>query len=106
MELLNKLPRVGQEDENSLEWIELIRQLRQYQDEEPSSPQVQSIVGRMIEKMVETFGDNKQFFEKIWHIRKSQDQSQKMSFYPLEPKLINLVEKAADIYLSKTKKPQ
>lgn len=99
-DLLYKLPRVDRTDPDSLEWVALIGQLRRHMDKEASSIDVQCVVRKMMDKVRETFGDEEEFIEKVWDIRKSSDRSREMNFYPLDPEFLDFIEEAVDIYLS------
>lgn len=50
IKLWTKLPKMSGEDPHSLEWIALLGQIKQYTKGDPSSPKVQNIIRRMIEK--------------------------------------------------------
>lgn len=93
-ELLELLPNLNSRDSDSLEWISLLGQLKQHMDKRIDAPEVQRIVFRMHEKAIETFGNNEEFFEKVWSIRKSPEKSKEVGFYPIEQEIIEFLEKA------------
>lgn len=93
-ELLELLPNLNSRDPDSLEWISLLGQLKQHMDKRIDAPEVQRIVRRMHEKTVETFGNNEEFFEKVWSIRKSPEKSKEVGFYPIEQEILEFLEKA------------
>ncbi|SMF83811.1 DNA-binding transcriptional regulator, MerR family [Paenibacillus uliginis N3/975] len=102
-ELLSLLPNMNRDDPDSLEWIALLGQLKRHMNDGPESPDVQRIVGRMDEKRLESFGEEDAFVEKLWEIRNSPDQSEQMGLYPIEQELLELMDRAFDIYLARKK---
>lgn len=97
-ELLELLPNMNRDDPDSLEWIALLGQLKQNMNEGPGSPEVQRIIGRMDEKRIADFDGEEAFVEKLWEIRKSADQSERMGLYPIEEEVLELLEEAFAIY--------
>lgn len=106
VKLLGLLPNMNSNDPDSLEWIALLGQLKNHMKDGPDSSEVQRIIRRMDEKSAAQFQDEDIFIEKLWNIRKSPDQSKQMGLYPIEDELIDLLEKAFDIYISKQTDPQ
>ncbi|MEI3612445.1 MerR family transcriptional regulator [Pseudogracilibacillus sp. SO30301A] len=98
-ELLDLLPNMNRNDPDTLEWIALIGQLKQHRDKGSDAPEIQRIIRRIHEKTIETFGDNENFFDKVWEVRKSPEKSQKVGFYPIEQDLIDFFERAWDIFM-------
>lgn len=102
-ELLDLLPNVNRGDADTIEWISLYAQLKKHMSKGVTAVEVQSIIRRMLEKEKETFGQNPKFSEKIWDVRKSQEDSAKAGFYPVEPEVIEFIEAATDFYLKENK---
>ncbi|MDG0876282.1 MerR family transcriptional regulator [Paenibacillus thiaminolyticus] len=98
--LMSRLPRVDGTDPDSLEWLGLIAQLRKHMDAGPASPQVQRIIRRIAEKIEESFPEEPEFLDKLWEIRKCPEQSAQVGMYPLEPELLELFERAYELYLA------
>ncbi|WP_374017745.1 MerR family transcriptional regulator [Paenibacillus thiaminolyticus] len=98
--LMSRLPRVDGSDPDSLEWLGLIAQLRKHMDAGPASPQVQRIIRRIAEKIEESFPGEAEFLNKLWEIRKCPEQSAQVGMYPLEPELLELFERASELYLA------
>lgn len=100
VDMLGLLPSMNSTDPDSLEWIALLGQLKQRMDDGPGSPEVQRIIRRMDEKRLEQYEDEDAFIDKLWDIRTSPEQSEKMGLYPIEPELIQFMEQAYEIYTS------
>lgn len=96
-EWLELLPNINRNDPDSLEWMGLLGQLKHHMDEGPGSPRIQRIVRRINEKLEDTLPADESFWEKIWEIRKSPEQSEQMGLYPIDPKLLNFIEEAWEI---------
>lgn len=101
--LLNYLPNINRDDPDTLEWIALTAQLKKHMPKGVSSPEIQRIIKRMHEKEIETYGDNQDFIEKLWEVRKSPKKSESAGFYPIEPKILEFIEKASNIYSKNNK---
>lgn len=99
--LLNKLPKMDSDDPHSLEWISYLVDLKKFKHKGANSPEIQQIIHCMYEKAIDTFGENDDFFYKLWEIRKSPEKSTKMGFYPIEQDILNLIEEAWDFYENK-----
>lgn len=99
--LLSRMPNVSGDDPDSFEWMGLIAQLKQNMDAGPHSVQVQRIVRRIVEKTEESFEGEDEFLDKMWEIRKCPEQSAQIGLYPLEPELLELLEQAYEIYLTR-----
>lgn len=100
IELWTKLPKMSGEDPDSLEWIALIGQIKRLMNDEPASPRVQNIIRRMLEKQLEDFNDDVEFINKLWDIRKSAVESEKLGLYPIEKEVLDFMERAYEIYIS------
>lgn len=100
-QLLDLLPNVNSLDPDSLEWVSLLGQLKQHMDKGVEAPEIQRIVGRIHEKSIETFGENEDFFDKLWEIRKSPEKSNKAGFYPIEQEVLNFFDKAWQVFQGK-----
>lgn len=99
LELWSKLPNMSGERPESLEWIALLGLLAKYYTTmEPSSPCVQRVVRRMLEKQAEEFPQEEQFIDKLWELRKSPAASEELGLYPIEPQLLEYMDRAYDIY--------
>lgn len=101
MELLRQLPNINRTDPDTLEWVSLLAQVKKHMDKGPEAPQIQKIIRRVFEKSEEAFGNNDEFLEKVWRVRRSPEASEKAGFYPIEPEVLDFLEAASDIYLSK-----
>ena len=60
----------------------------------------------MDEKRLEVFEDEDPFIDKLWEIRKSPAQSEKMGLYPIEDALLHFMEQAFEIYVLRKDKEQ
>lgn len=97
-QLFDLLPNVNSDDPDSLEWVTLLGELKKSMDKGVDAPEVQRIIGRFHEKVYDTFGENEDFFEKIWEIRKSPKASEKIGFYPIEEDVLNFFEQAWEVF--------
>lgn len=100
LELLRKIPHMRGDDPNSLEWIALLGQIKQHMKEGISSPKVQSIIRRMLEKQQENFSGEEEFIQKLWDARISPSQSEELGFYPIDPEVLEFMEQAYEYYIS------
>ncbi|WP_055108649.1 MerR family transcriptional regulator [Paenibacillus ihumii] len=100
LELLRKVPHMRGDDPDSLEWIALIGQLKQSMKEGVSSPKVQSIIRRMLEKQQENFSGQDEFIQKLWDARMSPSQSEELGFYPIDREVLEFMEQAYEYYMS------
>lgn len=96
--LLEQLPNMNQRDPDTLEWIALVGQLKQNIDKSPETIEVQQIIRRIHEKSLASFGQNEEFYEKVWEVRKSKEKSAQVGFYPLDEELLTFVERAYEIF--------
>lgn len=99
IEQWEKLPKMGGNDPDSLEWIALIGKLQSYMEDPPESEKVQNVIRRMLEKQKEQFKGEDAFLDKLWSARKSAQSSEELGLYPLEPELLHYMEKAYHIFL-------
>lgn len=101
--LLDLLPNVNRGDPDTLEWIALLAQIKRHMPKGMKAVEVQRIIRRILEKEQEQFGGDEEFSVKIWEIRKSQEQSKKAGFYPIEEEVIEFIEKATNYYLKQNR---
>ncbi len=100
IKLWEKLPKMNGEDPDTLEWIALLGQIKRYMKDDPASSRVQNIIRRMLEKQSEEFKDEDEFLNKLWDLRKSPRQSEKLGLYPIEKEVLDFLERAFDIHIS------
>lgn len=74
-DLLRNLPNMSEEDPNVLDWVDLLKQLRNFMKDGKEA-----------------------FLDKLWEVRKSKEDSQKMSMYPIEEELLVYMDEAFRIY--------
>ncbi|KHF42051.1 MerR family transcriptional regulator [Halalkalibacter okhensis] len=98
-ELLDLLPNVNRGDPDTMEWISLLAQIKRHMSKGIAAIEVQRIIRRMLEKEKELFEGEEAFANEIWNIRKSQEESTKAGFYPIEPEVIEFIEAATSYYL-------
>lgn len=101
LEQWDQLPHMSSNEEASLKWISLIGLLKDSMSEEPHSPTVQHIILQMEEKRIQEYGQQNDFLDKLWEIRKSEKESEKLGLYPLDQDLLEFLESAYAIYLAK-----
>lgn len=106
MQLLDRVPRMAGHDSDSLEWIGLIGQLKQHMDKGLSDNRVQQIIRRMDEKRLEQFEGEDVFLDKLWEIRLSPEDSEKMGLYPIDQELLHFMEDAYVVFLQSKQKEQ
>ncbi|MCK0470481.1 MerR family transcriptional regulator [Halalkalibacter sp. APA_J-10(15)] len=102
-ELLDLLPNVNSGDPDTLEWISLLAQIKRHMSKGIGAIEVQRIIRRMEEKEKEQFGGDEAFAEKVWEIRRSEEQSKQAGFYPIEPEVLTFIEDATNYYLKQQK---
>lgn len=100
IKLWERLPKMNGEDPDTLEWIALLGQIKRYMKDDPASSKVQNIIRRMLEKQSEEFKGEDEFLNKLWDLRKSPRQSEKLGLYPIEKEVLDFLERAFDIHIS------
>lgn len=96
--LLDQLPNINSGDPETLEWIALMAQLEKHMSKGVSSSEVQRVVKHIHEKEKEMFGDNEEFVEKLWDVRKSPQKSENAGFYPINSEFMDFFEEAFKIF--------
>ncbi|WP_459501826.1 MerR family transcriptional regulator [Bacillus sp. C1] len=98
--LLHNLPNMSEEDKNVQEWVDLLKQLRSFMQEGKSAShdEVQGATKRLMAKCIEMANGDEAFLEKLWEVRKSKEDSQKMNMYPIEDELLAYMDEAFRIY--------
>ncbi|MED0990020.1 MerR family transcriptional regulator [Bacillus nitratireducens] len=98
--LLHNLPNMSEEDSNVLEWVDLLKQLRNFMKggKEASCDEVQGATKKLMQKCLEMANGDEAFLDKLWEVRKSKEDSQKMSMYPIEEELLVYMDEAFRIY--------
>ncbi|PFW90634.1 MerR family transcriptional regulator [Bacillus pseudomycoides] len=98
--LLRNLPNMSEEDENVREWIDVLKQLRSFMKEEKdaSHDAVQETIKKLMAKCLEMANGDEAFLDKLWEVRKSKEDSQKMNMYPIEEELLVYMDEAFRIY--------
>ena len=98
--LLHNLPNMSEEDPNVLEWVDLLKQLRTFMKDgkEAASDEVQGATKRLMQKCLEMANGDEVFLDKLWEVRKSKEDSQKMSMYPIEEEFLLYMDEAFRIY--------
>lgn len=91
---------------DSLEWIALIGQLKRYMKDGPKATKVQNIMRRMEEKRLEEFEGEDEFLNKLWEIRMSPKQSEKLSLYPIDQDVLQFMNEAYAIFMNEKNKPE
>ncbi|MEK4935379.1 MULTISPECIES: MerR family transcriptional regulator [Bacillus] len=99
-DLLHNLPNMSEEDPNVLEWVDLLKQLRNFMKDgkEASCDEVQEATKKLMQKCLEMANGDEAFLDKLWEVRKSKEDSQKMSMYPIEEGLLLYMDEAFRIY--------
>ncbi|MGN4425503.1 MerR family transcriptional regulator [Bacillus cereus group sp. MYBK30-1] len=98
--LLRNLPNMSEKDPNVLEWVDLLKQLRTFMKEgkEASCGEVQGATKKLMQKCLEMANGDEAFLDKLWEVRKSKEDAQKMSMYPIEEELLVYMDEAFRIY--------
>jgi len=100
LELWKRVPKMRGEDPDSMEWIALLGQIKRHMKDDPASLRVQNIIRRMLEKQMDEFKGEDEFIDKLWDLRKSPTQSEKLGLYPIEKEVLDFMERAYEIYIS------
>jgi DNA-binding transcriptional MerR regulator len=106
IKLWEKVPSMTSDNPQSLEWIALIGQLKHYMGDGPKAPKVQNIIRRMDEKRLEEFEGEDEFLDKLWEIRMSPKQSEKLGLYPIEQDVLEFMDQAYAIFMAEKNNPQ
>ncbi|MGE7183962.1 MerR family transcriptional regulator [Peribacillus sp. NPDC006672] len=106
MKLWEKVPNMTSDSSDSLEWIALIGQLKRYMKDGPKAPKVQSIIRRMNEKRLEEFEGEDEFIDKLWEMRMSTNQSEKLGLYPIDQEVLEFMAEAYAIFIAEKNNPQ
>ncbi|MBH0173525.1 MerR family transcriptional regulator [Fictibacillus sp. 23RED33] len=101
LKLWEKVPNMTSDNADSLEWIALIGQLKRFVHTDPSSPKVQNIIRRMEEKRLEAFDGEKEFIDKLWEMRMSETESEKLGLYPIDQDVLQFMNSAYEIFITK-----
>lgn len=98
--LLRNLPNMSEEDANVREWVDVLKQLRSLMKEgkDASHDKVQEATKKLMAKCLEMANGDEAFLDKLWEVRKSKEDSQKMSMYPIEEELLAYMDEAFRIY--------
>ncbi|MCX2827461.1 MerR family transcriptional regulator [Bacillus pseudomycoides] len=98
--LLRNLPNMSEEDENVQEWVDVLKQLRSFMKEgkDASHDAVQETIKKLMAKCLEMANGDEAFLDKLWEVRKSKEDSQKMNMYPIEEELLVYMDEAFRIY--------
>ncbi|PEX89917.1 MerR family transcriptional regulator [Bacillus cereus] len=98
--LLHNLPNMSEEDPRVLEWVDLLKKLRNFMKDgkEASCDEVQGATKKLMQKCLEMANGDEAFLDKLWEVRKSKEDSQKMSMYPIEEELLVYMDEAFRIY--------
>ncbi|MGG3520794.1 MerR family transcriptional regulator [Bacillus pseudomycoides] len=98
--LLRNLPNMSEEDENAREWVDVLKQLRSFMKEgkDASHDAVQETIKKLMAKCLEMANEDEAFLDKLWEVRKSKEDSQKMNMYPIEEELLVYMDEAFRIY--------
>lgn len=106
IKLWEKVPNMTSDSADSLEWIALIGQLKRYMKDSPNASKVQNIIRRMEEKRVEEFDGENEFLDKLWEIRMSPKQSEKLGLYPIDQDLLEFMDRAYVFFMNEKNNPQ
>ncbi|WP_454191173.1 MerR family transcriptional regulator [Paenibacillus sp. Marseille-Q7038] len=99
-----KLPKMNADDPESMEWIALVGLMTKYYTcKKPSSPCVQHVIRRMLEKQEAEYGGEEAFVDKLWELRKSPSASEKLGLYPMNTEVLEYMDEAYEIFISSDK---
>ena len=105
LKLWGKVPNLTSDSSDSLEWIALIGQLKRYIKDGPKATKVQNIIRRMDEKRLEEFDGEHEFLDKLWEIRMSTNQSEKLGLYPIDRDVLEFMNEAYVFFMAEKHKP-
>ncbi|MFE0503197.1 MerR family transcriptional regulator [Peribacillus butanolivorans] len=106
IKLWEKVPNMTSDSSDSLEWIALIGQLKRYIKDGPKATKVQNIIRRMDEKRLEEFDGENEFLDKLWEIRMSEKQSEKLGLYPIDQDVLEFMNQAYVFFMAEKNNPQ
>ncbi|GGA72714.1 MerR family transcriptional regulator [Ornithinibacillus halotolerans] len=98
--LKEQLPKMDNNNNQIRKWINIIRRVENCLERNmhPSSKEAQILAEDVLILSEELFGGDQGLAEKFYEIRKSQEKSQEMNLYPVEPSIIDYMEKAIEFY--------
>ncbi|MDX8360597.1 MerR family transcriptional regulator [Cytobacillus sp. IB215316] len=99
--LSNNLPKMGEDDEQTKKWINIIRrvELCLKNSIKPESAEGQLIAEDILLLSKETFHGDEELELKFWEVRKSKEKSKKLGLYPINDDVVNFIEQAIDYIL-------
>ncbi|MFD1738886.1 MerR family transcriptional regulator [Bacillus salitolerans] len=94
--LQKNLPKVEESNVATRKWINLIKRIELCIEEgiSPRSKQAKLIIEDMDILSEETFQGDKELMDKFWEIRRSEESSSTLNLYPINPEIIEFIEKA------------
>lgn len=96
-----KLPKMSVGNPESMEWIGLIGLITKYHTcKKPSSPCVQNVIRRMLEKQEEEYGGEDAFIDKLWELRKCPSASEQLGLYPIKTEVLEYMDQAYEIFIT------
>ncbi|MCJ1907656.1 MerR family transcriptional regulator [Planococcus ruber] len=96
--LKESLPKLESPEMSTKKWINLIKRIELCLTNgvSPQSLEAQLIVEDMDILSAEAFGNDLQLAADFWEIRKSAEASEQLGLYPIDPAIIEFLEKAAE----------
>ncbi|WP_102026222.1 MerR family transcriptional regulator [Salirhabdus sp. Marseille-P4669] len=83
-------------EEDMKNWVQVIREIRQNLDADPSSELAQQLVERWANQADSIFGHDEELLGDMWHALKNLKEG--MAFYPLDKEIIDFIER---VYMAK-----
>lgn len=103
---VEKLPKMSSMNPADREWIQLLKEIRERVGDDPNSTKAQKLIKKINKKVKQVFGEDDEWLETFWEIRKSPKKSRQMKWYPIEKEVTNWLDEAFNIYTSKNTKKE
>jgi len=96
--IIKDLPDLSSNDPRSMEWAKLIRQVKAYIHEPPSSIISQKLAEQIIEVSMEWFQNDEQLIDKYWSLIRPED-GMETKVYGMDAEVMDHIDRIVDYYL-------
>lgn len=97
-----QLPSLAGNDDESQEWLELLKQIKDNCHEDVASEKIQEIIQQIMVKTEKMFQGDEQLAERFWELRKNQSPA--LRLYPVDSELLQFIEEAIVIWEKRQQK--
>ncbi|WP_165769170.1 MerR family transcriptional regulator [Virgibacillus profundi] len=97
-EILNQLPRIGEDHEEVEKWTALINDIRLHIHKEPSSSEAQSLAKRWMGLVDNMFKGDQKLSQKVWHL--NWEKKENLGVYEYDPEITDFIRRAYEYYFT------